>query len=263
MSFFSKYFTAVVKPVCFCLLCAAILAVASGITKGSVPFYGVGIACLATFLLTLLVERFNKFRLAAIGVLPTSKTAARVLLGSAVGFGLSFSQALIVLAGGHTSLVLSKNINWVSGAEIFLLYVFIAVREEIAFRGYPIATLNKNVGPIAAQSIVAAMFILEHLAGGMVWWQTILGPGTGAILFGAAALRSKGIAFPIGIHFAWNFGQWLLGFKDQTGIFLTTVDEGYQNQTEILGWTTYVAVMVMGLILINRIKIPMMPEQHL
>jgi hypothetical protein len=37
------------------------------------------------------------------------------------------------------------------------------------------------------------------------------------MLFGMAVLASRGLAFPIGVHAAWNAGSWLLGMKDEAG----------------------------------------------
>ena len=37
----------------------------------------------------------------------------------------------------------------------------------------------------------------------------------------------KGIAFPVGLHAAWNFGQWIFGFKNVPGIWEAIVEKGY------------------------------------
>ncbi|MEG9435147.1 CPBP family intramembrane metalloprotease [Edaphobacter sp. HDX4] len=69
-----------------------------------------------------------------------------------------------------------------------------------------------------AQFAVALVFALEHLAGGATWINAILGTVGGSLLFGMAAIVMRGLAVPIGLHGAWNFGQWTLGEKESSGI---------------------------------------------
>jgi uncharacterized protein len=124
-----------------------------------------------------------------------------------------------------------------------LLYLLIALREELAFRAYPLRSLNYKLGAFQAQLIIAVIFIAEHVVGGMTWAQAILGSGTGAILFGLAALKTKGIALPMGIHAAWNFTQWCTGFKNEPGIWQTVIDKGNEAKVEQIGFICYLLVM--------------------
>jgi membrane protease YdiL (CAAX protease family) len=55
---------------------------------------------------------------------------------------------------------------------------------------------------------VAFAFAVEHVVGGMRWLHAILGAGIGSLLLGMAALATRGLAMPISLHAAWNFGQW-------------------------------------------------------
>jgi len=165
-----------------------------------------------------------------------------------MGFVLSGLQVLIVIIDGHTKLSISSAMVVSQVGIIFLLYFFAALREEIAFRGYPLRTLDACIGPGAAQAIIAIVFIAEHFIGGMNWWQAILGPGVGAIWFGIAALRTKGIALSFGLHLAWNFSQWTFGFKDQGGIFKPVIEAGYESHVELVGWIGYLFTMSVGIV---------------
>ena len=100
----------------------------------------------------------------------------------------------------------------------------------MAFRGYALWNSNYAIGPWKALLIVTFIFILEHIAGGMTAGQAIAGAGAGALLFGIAALRTKGLALPIGLHAAWNFGQWLLGFKDEPGLWHAIIQKGFEKK---------------------------------
>ena len=124
-----------------------------------------------------------------------------------------------------------------------LLYFFIACREELVFRSYSLRSLNISLGPILALTIIGIIFIVEHVAGGMTWKMAILGSGAGAILFGVSALKTKGLALSLGLHSAWNFGQWTFGFKNKPGIWEAVVEKGYESEIENVGLTAFVFVM--------------------
>jgi len=130
-----------------------------------------------------------------------------------------------------------------------LLYILVAIREELAFRGYPLFSLNHRFGLWTTQIIILIIFSLEHVAGGMTWFQAFLGTGTGALLFGFAALKTNGIALSIGLHAAWNFGQWCLGFKKETGLFHGIVEKGFENVVERNGWISYLVIMIIAVVI--------------
>jgi membrane protease YdiL (CAAX protease family) len=237
----------------FCLSCAILLAASSGFTKGLQTIWAqvisVAIAGVGAFLLTIIFVRWERLTLRDIGVLPGRQTILHLFTGLFIGLILAILQPLIVLIVGHVSLVRSP----VSGLTIIinlLLYVAVACREEIAFRGYPLRRLNMAMGFWAAMLIVAAVFIIEHIVGGAGWLQAVLGPGTGALLFGLAALKTKGIALPVGLHAAWNFGQWALGFKNEAGIYKVVIEKGYEVREEYIGWCSYLIVMGLGVMIL-------------
>ena len=86
-------------------------------------------------------------------------------------------------------------------------------------------------------------------AGTRRWWLAlvVLGPPVGALLFGLAAFRTRGLAVPLGIHSAFNFCQWFMGQKEGlAGPFRAVVDAGHESQTESVGYATYVAGMLIA-----------------
>jgi membrane protease YdiL (CAAX protease family) len=58
-----------------------------------------------------------------------------------------------------------------------------------------------------------------------------------------AAIATRGLALPIGMHAAWNFGDWMLGGKDSPGLWKAVVDEGYQGRDQLVRTIAYLAVM--------------------
>jgi len=122
-------------------------------------------------------------------------------------------------------------------------YVLLATREELAFRGYPLRKLAADYGVLRAQVLVAALFVIEHKLGGATWTNSLVGSGLGALVFGMAALASRGLAFPIGLHGAWNIGDWARGTKGGTGLWQIAYPPESPAHVERLAMTSYAAVM--------------------
>ena len=200
-------------------------------------------ATISTFFLILIFTRWEKLNLNDVGIVPGKKSVSRFSIGFVVGLLMAIMQAMIVLSFGHFQLHLVPKITM---AEIFLpllLYILVGSREELVFRSYSLRSLSYSLTPFLALVIMTTIFILEHVASGMTWQNGILGAGTGAILFGLAALKTKGLALPLGLHIAWNFGQWSLGFKGRPGIWEVIVEKGYEAHVQNIGMGAYLFVM--------------------
>jgi membrane protease YdiL (CAAX protease family) len=242
-----KWWYTLCRVLLFCLSCAVILAVSSSYTKEiSKPWSTITLASfsiLGTFVLTLIFAHWEKLKLSDAGVEPGKRSALHFAAGFFIGLFLVVVQISLLLITGHIKLLRTTGIDMGSILISLIIYLLLAGREELAFRGYPLQSLSRTVGLLGAQIIVALIFVAEHIIGGMSWWQALLGTGTGSVLFGMAAITTRGLAAPIGLHAAWNFGQWIFGFKDEAGIWHTVVDKGYNSQVEIAGMITYLLVM--------------------
>lgn len=104
----------------------------------------------------------------------------------------------------------------VSGIATTLL---LAVMEEVGFRAYPLWTLVGSFGVWWGQLVVAAAFALVHILYGWSMGAVLLGVFPSALLFGAVAIATRGIACPIGVHVALNLCQWLMGEKSEPGVW--------------------------------------------
>ncbi|MHA4846012.1 CPBP family intramembrane glutamic endopeptidase [Flavitalea antarctica] len=97
----------------------------------------------------------------------------------------------------------------------YLAIVPLALMEELAFRSYPFIRLNERLNFRMIQLVVALAFAAYHMIGGQDIMSSLLGPGVWAYVFGLAAIRSGGIAMPLGIHVAANASQALAGMKSR------------------------------------------------
>lgn len=171
-------------------------------------------AALGTLLASLGFLRWERWPAASAGLVPDRRTPLRFLLGLGAGFGLVAVHTLLMVAFG--------GVRWAwapvppSLPAILLAvvgFLLLACREELAFRGYPLRLLVATGGPWLAQCVMAALFIVEHRLGGSSWASAVVGAGLGALVFGAAALVGRGLALPLGLHVAWNVGDWARGGK--------------------------------------------------
>ena len=241
----------IIRPILFCLLCAIALAIFSGLIKNFPSDWNqhllLIITIIITYSLTILFTRYEKLPLEKVGVVANKTTPKKVAIGFGIGLLMTMAQPIFVLSLGHYKMSFAPS-NFTFPIIFYsTLYILVALREELAFRGYPLFSLNYSFGMLASQLIILIIFSLEHIAGGMTWIQAFLGAGTGALLFGFAALKTQGIALPIGLHAAWNFGQWCFGFKKESGIFKGIADNGFESVVERNSWISYLLIMSIGI----------------
>jgi len=199
-----------------------------------------------TFALTFAFVRWDGLQLRDVGTAVSAHTVPQLLLGFVIGSALVALQIVTVLAGAHTHWVVGPHQPF--GVTLLALvgYFALALREELAFRGYPLRRLESAWGTWGALLLIAGVFTLEHTASGWSWSRSLLGPPAGALLFGIAALSTRGIAVPLGIHAAFNFGQWFVGQKETAGVLRPVVDAGFDHQADVLGYAGYLAGMLLA-----------------
>jgi uncharacterized protein len=238
--------------VCLFILCtAALLAFAAPLCSrlpGQWAKLALGVSTSAgTLLLSQLFLRWERLKLDDAGEAPNKWSAIRLTAGFGVGCLLVGVQTLIVAFSGHVLWVYMP----VSGLAPIALslgaYLALASREELAFRGYPLRRLEWRFGAWVAQLAIALAFALEHKAGGYTWSNALLGAFVGSLLFGIAALSTRGLAVPIGLHAAWNFGQWLLGQSDTAGVWKPIVEAGYQSKVNHLLIIGYLVAFMLAM----------------
>src|SRR5438093_511171 len=74
------------------------------------------------------------------------------------------------------------------------------------------------------------------------WRLALLGAGVGSLLFGMAAIATRGLALPIGLHAAWNIGDWMRGGKGSVGFWKPVVEDALKERAAFIGITSYVLV---------------------
>jgi len=236
----------------FYILCSmsfiAATAVTNNITAAIKDHLSFVLAILATLLLIVLFSRLGKVTLKSSGLIPGKASTSRFFCGYLVGLGMAIGQALILISFGRVHLAHVSHQAFVHIISFILLFLLAALREELVFRSYALTELKISLGSACALTIITIIFILEHVAAGEPLITAIVGSGMGGLLFGYAALKTRGLALPLGLHSAWNFGQWMLGFKGMPGIWRVITDEADDSGTPYLGLAAFVLVMTLSLL---------------
>lgn len=251
---FSPPLPVLTRVILFYLFSIIIFATISGIFKGLSHSDQLSLlfTSILTFILAYIFAKWEKLSLREIGIGFQYKSLLKFLSGFGIGVLMVSIQALITSNFAEVTFLPSPNVSVVSIGSAFTLYFLVAVREELVFRSYLLRSLAKAINPIFALCMMTGIFIVEHIIAGMSWKFAIIGSGLGAILFGLAALKSKGLALPIGIHFSWNFTQWILGFKNNNGVWrevITKGNEGYAENIALIGFIIAMTTGITGILL--------------
>jgi len=196
------------------------------------------LAVAGTLVLVYFFCRTEPLSMRDAGLIPDAKTIYRLSAGMGAGLGMAAIQLWALKTWGHITITANALPASVVMSYV-LLFLLLALREEIVFRSYTLQTLCRTAGPVPGQLFILVIFVLEHLLGGMNLITAVIGSGTGALLFGIAAVKSKGIGLPLGLHFGWNTGQWLWGLKNMPGCTIISVEKGYALQAEIIGLSAF------------------------
>lgn len=236
----------VLRALLFLILCPLVLIFIAPLSKGASPLAGMletgVITSILTFLLTALFVRWDGLRLRDVGTSASARTLTRLFFGFLIGIAILVLQESFLYAGGHAHwMIRAPHVSFGVILLALAAYLTLALREELAFRGYSLRRIETAQGMWVSLLIMVLAFSLEHAAGGWTWSRSLLGPPAGALLFGMAALATRGIAVPLGIHAAFNFGQWCMGQKEIAGPFQLFVDPGFSRQVESMGYAGYLA----------------------
>ncbi len=148
---------------------------------------------------------------------PDHYTLGRFFFGFGIGLTILLLTTGLLIYLLPLKLVWVKNSNWLSVLAWSSALVFCAFHEELGFRSYFLKRLQKQKGIWVSQGIIAIAFALYHIAGGQDVLNSLLSTSLWSVIFGLAAVYSRGLAFSTGIHAASTVGQAVLGMKIQEG----------------------------------------------
>jgi membrane protease YdiL (CAAX protease family) len=137
--------------------------------------------------------------------------------GLGLGAGLMLGVLALELAMGWVSVthtfVASPGQPFAATILLGLVAVAaVAFGEEASYRGYPIKNLTEAFGrsrsaDVATVSLPALFFGMAHMSNPGATWLSTTNTVIFGALFGTAYLLTGELAFPIGLHLAWDYLQ--------------------------------------------------------
>ena len=198
-------------------LVAAIVAgsAAIGVLGGMRPLAGMAlISALASagmLLVTMALRRLGGAGLEALGLPGDGRRFGEL----AAGFVIT-STLFLAVAAVQSAMVGATwqftGLRGLAGALADLpLVLCLVLAEELLFRGAALRSLRELAGDRWAIVLTAVAFGLYHVLGTQYWAMGLafqfLMPTIGGLLFAWAAVRSGGLALPIGLHLGGNWVQ--------------------------------------------------------
>ena len=180
--------------------------------------------------------------LGSLGLAPSRDRIRELAIGFAAGVLLFAGLALVrgALAG----------VAWTFGGVNAMLPVLaslivallLLLPEELLFRGYAFQRLIQAVGVWPGILISAVLFGLYHLAGSGMWgigaFFRAAMPALGGVVFGWLAVRTRGLALPIGLHLGGNWVQAaVFSFRTQPDTGSVAAWKAYLNESQ--QWALY------------------------
>ena len=133
-----------------------------------------------------------------------------------VGIGIG----AIIMGIGYLSLILLKEINFekitLDYKELFysiLLFIIVAVVEEVLCRGYILRNLMYSFNKYIALIVSSLIFSLMHGFNPNVDLFALINIFLAGILLGLSYTYTKNLWFPIALHLSWNLFQSIFGFN--------------------------------------------------
>jgi uncharacterized protein len=189
------------------------------------PLWGT-LCSLALLLLTRLFLRRSGRTWSDVGLQPVPGSLRRIAFGLLLG-AVVYGSNLWILS----TFVAPIRLVWNPGVQplevgiVLLTFMSLSVMEELGFRAFPLRTLIPALGPWKSQAVVALAFGLCHIAFGWSWSAVLTGVIPSALLFGAAAAVTRGLAMAIGVHAGVNIARWLAGENHSSGPWAMVAEE--------------------------------------
>ena len=142
---------------------------------------------------------------------PTDLSLRRLIPHTLLGLLVGLIFMTLVVSTITASGCATVDWNCFSGTQqfsMFMLFLAVAVGEEMIFRGVIFRWLDERWNTWVALLISAILFGLMHISNeNATWWSSLAIAIEAGLLLGAAYKWSGTLWVPIGIHWAWNYVQ--------------------------------------------------------
>ena len=135
-----------------------------------------------------------------------------IALGLAIGMMIMGIGYLLLLAMGEIDFQ-QIDFNLAKTLDVILIFVFVALTEELLTRGYVLRNLMVSFNKYVALILTSALFSLMHFFNPNTDWFSFINLFVAGLLLGVSYIHTRNLWFPLSLHFSWNVFQTLLGFN--------------------------------------------------
>ena len=126
--------------------------------------------------------------------------------GMGWGFLLILIVFLVLWLSGMVN-VTGIRFNLLSVFSYFILFIIVALNEEILMRGYILSNLMDSMNKYVALVLTSILFSAMHLLNANTSIFSTFNIFVSGILLGIYFIHKRNLWFPIGMHLTWNFFQ--------------------------------------------------------
>lgn len=152
--------------------------------------------------------------------------------GFSFGFGIMLTGFFLLKSTSElfiTGYTLSLN-------EVILnlsIFLFVAITEEILFRGYVLQNLLASMNQYYALFFSSLLFSLMHIGNPSISYLPLINLFLAGILLGMSYILTKNLWLPIALHLSWNFFQGTVFGFNVSGIKSFTVIKIQYHESNI------------------------------
>jgi membrane protease YdiL (CAAX protease family) len=95
---------------------------------------------------------------------------------------------------------------------LIVIFILIAITEELIFRGYVLNILLEKINPRLAILWSSFLFAFFHISNNNLSWTGLINIFLFGILASVIYIKNNNLSAAIGLHFVWNLAQNLFGF---------------------------------------------------
>ncbi|MGB7393513.1 MAG: CPBP family intramembrane glutamic endopeptidase [Pricia sp.] len=171
-----------------------------------------GCTFLGTFLvLWLFMTLVDKEKMVSMGF-QVKERGREFWFGNLIGLAIMGVAFFLLMAIGEIEFQ-KFNFDMVEMLLTILLFVLVAVMEEVLFRGYILKNLMISFNKYVALIISSILFSVAHAANPHFDWMSFLDLFMAGLFLGISYIHTKNLWFPIALHLSWNLFQSLFGFN--------------------------------------------------
>jgi membrane protease YdiL (CAAX protease family) len=187
----------------------------AGMAGGARPLVAMaliaGLASAGLLAVTAALLRREGASLATLGLAVDRRRVADLVFGFVVSASLFVAVACVQSAMVGATWRFQGASGLVAALADLPLVLSLVLVEELLFRGYALRALRTLAGDRRAILLTAVAFGAYHVLGTKYWAMGLvfqfLMPALGGLLFAWAAVRSGGLALPLGLHLGGNWVQ--------------------------------------------------------